>query len=182
MLSDKDAIATVAVKNLETAKKFYEGTLGLTTVMENEEVLAFKTGESTLLVYRSQYAGTNKATAVTFVAEEADELVRTLRARGRHFRALRPAQDDPPGRRPRGRIHEDRVVQRSGWQYFQPGDASEHSRERNRHRFSPVKDVDLSRTDSNSVDDRAVEVRWIMATCFLSRSTKRSCGEDACKS
>ena len=29
MLSDKDAIATVAVKNLETAKKFYEGTLGL---------------------------------------------------------------------------------------------------------------------------------------------------------
>jgi hypothetical protein len=27
MLSDNDAIATVAVKNLETAKQFYEGTL-----------------------------------------------------------------------------------------------------------------------------------------------------------
>ena len=50
MLSDNDAIATVAVKNLETAKQFYEGTLGLTTVMENEEVLAFKTGKSTLFV------------------------------------------------------------------------------------------------------------------------------------
>ena len=69
MLSDRDAIATVAVKNLETAKKFYEGTLGLTKVMENEEVLAFKSGSSTLFVYRSQYAGTNKATAVTWVAE-----------------------------------------------------------------------------------------------------------------
>jgi catechol 2,3-dioxygenase-like lactoylglutathione lyase family enzyme len=85
MLSDKDAVATVAVKNLETARKFYEGTLGLTTIMENEEVLAFKTGQSTLFVYRSQFAGTNKATAVTFVAEEVDDLVRTLKGRGVTF-------------------------------------------------------------------------------------------------
>ena len=85
MLSDKDAVATVAVKNLEIAKKFYQGTLGLTKVMENEEVLAFKTGKSTLFVYRSQYAGTNEATAVTFVAEEVDDLVRTLKGRGVTF-------------------------------------------------------------------------------------------------
>ncbi len=85
MLSDKDAIATVAVKNLETAKRFYEGILGLTKVMENEEVLAFKAGKSTLFVYRSPYAGTNKATAVTFVAEEVDDLVRTLKGRGVTF-------------------------------------------------------------------------------------------------
>lgn len=85
MLSDNDAVATVAVKNLETARKFYEGALGLTTVMENEEVLAFKTGNTTLFVYRSQYAGTNKATGVTFVAAEVDELVRTLKSRGVTF-------------------------------------------------------------------------------------------------
>jgi len=85
MLSDNDAIATVGVRNLETAKKFYEGTLGLTKVMENEEVLAFKTGRSTLFVYRSPYAGTNKATAVTFVAAEVEDLVRTLRDRGVTF-------------------------------------------------------------------------------------------------
>lgn len=42
MLSDNDALATVAVKNLDTAKKFYHGTLGLTKVRENDEVLAFK--------------------------------------------------------------------------------------------------------------------------------------------
>jgi catechol 2,3-dioxygenase-like lactoylglutathione lyase family enzyme len=85
MLSDNDAIATVGVKNLETAKKFYEGTLGLTKVMENEEVVAFKTGRSTLFVYRSPYAGTNKATAVTFVAAEVEDLVRTLKGRGVAF-------------------------------------------------------------------------------------------------
>lgn len=85
MLSDNAAIATVAVKNLETAKKFYEDKLGLTKVMENAEVLAFKTGGSMLFVYRSQYAGTNKATAATFVAEEVDDLVRTLKIRGVTF-------------------------------------------------------------------------------------------------
>ena len=85
MLSDNEAIATVAVKSLETAKQFYEGTLGLTKVMENEEVLAFETGKSTLLVYRSQFAGTNQATAVTFVTREVDDLVRTLKGRGVTF-------------------------------------------------------------------------------------------------
>lgn len=85
MLSDNDAIATVAVKNLEVARKFYEGALGLAKVMENGEVIAFKTGRSTLFVYRSQYAGTNKATAVTFVVEEVDDLVRTLKGRGVAF-------------------------------------------------------------------------------------------------
>jgi catechol 2,3-dioxygenase-like lactoylglutathione lyase family enzyme len=85
MLSNNDAVATVAVKDLERAKKFYEGTLGLTKVMENEEEVTFETGESLLFVYRSQFAGTNKATAVTSVAEEVDELVQTLKGRGVTF-------------------------------------------------------------------------------------------------
>jgi catechol 2,3-dioxygenase-like lactoylglutathione lyase family enzyme len=85
MLSKNDAVATVAVKDLQRAKKFYEGTLGLTKVMENEEVIAFKTGKSKLFVYRSQFAGTNKATAVTFVADEVDDLVQTLKSRGVTF-------------------------------------------------------------------------------------------------
>jgi catechol-2,3-dioxygenase len=37
MLSDNDAVATVAVRNLESARTFYEQTLGLTKIMENEE-------------------------------------------------------------------------------------------------------------------------------------------------
>jgi catechol 2,3-dioxygenase-like lactoylglutathione lyase family enzyme len=85
MLSDKDAVATVAVKGLDSARKFYEQTLGLTKIMENEEVLAFKTGQSTLFVYRSQYAGTNKATAVTWVADEVEDIVKTLKGRGVNF-------------------------------------------------------------------------------------------------
>jgi catechol 2,3-dioxygenase-like lactoylglutathione lyase family enzyme len=100
MLSDKDAVATVAVKNLESAKKFYENTLGLTKEMENEEVIAFKTGRSRLFVYRSQYAGTNKATAATWVAEEVDDLVRTLKSRGVNFEHY-----DMPNMTRQGDIH-----------------------------------------------------------------------------
>lgn len=85
MLSDKNAVATVAVKNLETAKAFYEGKLGLSKVMENEEVIAFKTGSAQLFVYRSPYAGTNKATSVTFVADEVDSLVQKLKDKGVSF-------------------------------------------------------------------------------------------------
>ena len=100
MLSDNDAIATVGVKNLEEAREFYERTLGLTKVMENDEVLAFKSGASTLFVYRSPYAGTNKATAVTFVAEGVDDLVRILKERGVTFE-----QYDLPNMTREGDIH-----------------------------------------------------------------------------
>ena len=94
MLSDKDAVATVAVKSLESARNFYEKTLGLTKVMENSEVLAFKSGRSTLFVYRSKYAGTNKATVVTWVADEIEEIVKTLKGAcgGVGFRCERPDQ------------------------------------------------------------------------------------------
>jgi catechol 2,3-dioxygenase-like lactoylglutathione lyase family enzyme len=85
MLSDNNAIATIGVKNLEQSREFYERTLGLTKVMENDEVLAFKSGASTLFVYRSPYAGTNKATAVTFVTDEVDDVVRVLKGRGVTF-------------------------------------------------------------------------------------------------
>ena len=37
------------------------------------------------VVYRSQCAGTNKATAVTWVVEEVEDLVRTLKDRGVTF-------------------------------------------------------------------------------------------------
>jgi catechol 2,3-dioxygenase-like lactoylglutathione lyase family enzyme len=40
MLGEKDAAANIAVKNLETAKKFYEDTLGLTWVgTEGQELI-----------------------------------------------------------------------------------------------------------------------------------------------
>ena len=87
MLADKDAIATLAVRDLATARSFYEGTLGLKVIgHEGDEVLVFRSGRSSLNVYRSQYAGTNKATAMTWaVGDDVEGVVRALRAKGVSF-------------------------------------------------------------------------------------------------
>jgi catechol 2,3-dioxygenase-like lactoylglutathione lyase family enzyme len=87
MLGDKDAASNIAVKNLETAKKFYEEILGLTPVgNEGEEAVVFKSGNSTVYVYKSQYAGTNKATAISWVVgENIEGVVQQLKAKGVTF-------------------------------------------------------------------------------------------------
>ena len=84
MLGDKDASANIAVKNLEIAKKFYEDTLGLSQVgAEGEELIVFKSGNTTIYVYQSQNAGTNQATAVTWiVGEEMGDVVQELKNKG----------------------------------------------------------------------------------------------------
>jgi catechol 2,3-dioxygenase-like lactoylglutathione lyase family enzyme len=86
MLGKQDAVPTVAVKNLAAAKKFYEGTLGLKQLdTEGDEVVVYQTGKSRLNVYRSQYAGTNKATVVTWPVEDVEGEVRELKSKGVAF-------------------------------------------------------------------------------------------------
>ncbi len=87
MLADTNAVANIAVRDLATARKFYEGTLGLTPVgNEGDELIAYKSGDSKIFVYRSDFAGTNQATAMTWVVGgEVDNVVRALRDKGVAF-------------------------------------------------------------------------------------------------
>ena len=87
MLRDHDAVATIAVKDLGVARKFYEGTLGLEVeAAEEMEVFTLKSGSSMIFVYESQYAGTNQATTATWVVgDQVDEIVRALQAKGVAF-------------------------------------------------------------------------------------------------
>jgi catechol-2,3-dioxygenase len=102
MLENKDANATVAVKDLDVAAKFYEGTLGLkSTGVQNAEVRVYQSGHSKLVVYRSQYAGTNKANAVTWgVGPDLDEIVKSLKSKGVVFEHY-----DLPGLTRKGDVH-----------------------------------------------------------------------------
>jgi catechol 2,3-dioxygenase-like lactoylglutathione lyase family enzyme len=102
MLGDKDAAANIAVKNLERARKFYEDTLGLTQIgSEGQEVIIFKSGNSIINVYQSQYAGTNKATAVTWVVgQDVEGFVQQLKAKGIAFEHY-----DMPGVTRNGDVH-----------------------------------------------------------------------------
>jgi len=101
VLGNTDAIATIAVRKIEAARKFYEGTLGLKPMPTQETgVQTYKSGKATILVYESQFAGTNKATAATWGVEDLEGVVRDLKAKGIRFEHY-----DMPGAARKGDIH-----------------------------------------------------------------------------
>ena len=104
MLGDRDAVATIAVRDLEVARKFYEGTLGLKPRSDGQPqpgVLTLASGSSTVLVYESQYAGTNKATAINWiVGDDLERIARALKAAGVPFEHY-----DFPGSTLEGDVH-----------------------------------------------------------------------------
>jgi catechol-2,3-dioxygenase len=87
VLSTTNVMATVAVRKIDVARRFYEDTLGLElSGTEGESVRAYRSGSSTILVYESRFAGTNKATSATWtVGDEVDEVVKALSAKGVQF-------------------------------------------------------------------------------------------------
>jgi catechol 2,3-dioxygenase-like lactoylglutathione lyase family enzyme len=102
MLGEKDAAATLAVSDLQRAREFYENTLGLTPVMESPGGVLYQSGSSTVLVYPSEYAGTNQATAASWVAgDDFDAIVESLRTKGVTFEHY----DDLPDTTREGDVH-----------------------------------------------------------------------------
>lgn len=102
MLSEKEAIPMIAVKDMKAAAKFYEGVLGLARQStDGEEVITYRSGNSALNVYHSQYAGTNKATAVAWnVGNEIEAIVDALKSKGVVFEHY-----DMPGLTLKGDVH-----------------------------------------------------------------------------
>jgi catechol 2,3-dioxygenase-like lactoylglutathione lyase family enzyme len=82
MLQGKDVAATLAVSDLERARSFYEGTLGLMAIYEDAGGILFKSGNSAVLVYPSEFAGTNQATAATWAVGDDFEAIVTGLAEG----------------------------------------------------------------------------------------------------
>ena len=87
MLADYTPFPTLAVADLERARGFYEGVLHLTPGDDMPEGVLYPAGSGSFFVYPSHFAGTNKATAMTFqVPPEAfDAEVAALRAQGVTF-------------------------------------------------------------------------------------------------
>ena len=86
MLADKDSSAIVAVRDIAAAREFYVDTLGLVPDQDGDNMLVLKTGNTRLVVYVSDYAGTNKANAVVWgVGEDLDAIVSTLLGKGVKF-------------------------------------------------------------------------------------------------
>jgi catechol 2,3-dioxygenase-like lactoylglutathione lyase family enzyme len=87
MLSQHTPVATLPTRDLSRARIFYEDTLGFTPERESVAGVSYKSGDAMVFLYQSEYAGTNKATAVTFdvpLSEFGDE-VSALREKGVTF-------------------------------------------------------------------------------------------------
>jgi catechol 2,3-dioxygenase-like lactoylglutathione lyase family enzyme len=87
MFADKAAMATIAVKNLDAAKKFYGDILGFKLSHDmGKQAALYQSGPSTIVVYSSEFAGSNKATSATWgVGDELDAIVQHLKKQGVAF-------------------------------------------------------------------------------------------------
>jgi len=90
------------VKDLAAAQRFYEETLGLKRLhVEPDVVVTYQSGKSTLNVYRSEFAGTNKGTAALWEVDDLEGTVEQLKAKGATFEHY----DDMPGVTRDGDVH-----------------------------------------------------------------------------
>lgn len=100
-LSESKVTATVAVSDLERAKQFYEGKLGLSASGGDEEaqVVVYDCGQgSELLVYASEHAGKATATVATWEISGLEQLVDELSAKGVEFEQYdEPLKTDEKG-------------------------------------------------------------------------------------
>ena len=101
MIGRADATPMIAVKDLDRARTFYEGTLGLKSKDDwGDEGATLKSGDTLVNVYRSEFAGTNKATALNFDVEDIESEVRSLKDKGIMFEHY-----DLPGLKQQGDLH-----------------------------------------------------------------------------
>lgn len=101
MFENCNAIPNLAVRDIATARGFYGGVLGLReTGSMGDDFVGYRTGDSDVFVYKSDYAGTNQATAVTWQVEDVDATARELRGKGVRFEHY-----DLPGTTREGDVH-----------------------------------------------------------------------------
>jgi extradiol dioxygenase family protein len=84
MLNEGQIGAVLAVKDLESAKKFYGETLGLKAGKEDQGGgMVFEAGSGTkVYVYQSEFAGSNKATALGVTVSDVDAVAADLKRKG----------------------------------------------------------------------------------------------------
>ena len=101
-LTECDAVPNLAVRDISLARHFYEEVLGFEPVgRDGDGLVSYRSGSTVFNVYRSEHAGTNRATAMTWrVGKRIDDVVETLRGKGISFEHY-----DLPGLRREGDLY-----------------------------------------------------------------------------
>ena len=83
MFEDVPIRPSLPASDLERAKRWYSEKLGLDPVRELDYGdVEYQTGGVRFLIYQTELAGTNEATAASFVVDDFDEVIASLRTSG----------------------------------------------------------------------------------------------------
>lgn len=82
MLGEVDITTLVPVKDLREATAFFEKQLHLSRVRDDPNWVQYRSGTSNLIVYESEFAGTNQASTAAWTVEDVEATVRGLKANG----------------------------------------------------------------------------------------------------
>jgi predicted enzyme related to lactoylglutathione lyase len=85
MLCEFPTYPTIPASDLTRARHFYEETLGFDAEEVSAAGVMYRSRSSTLFVYPSSFAGTNKATAAGFQVVDLPATVKELKGRGVRF-------------------------------------------------------------------------------------------------
>ena len=82
----RGAVATLPANDIDRARKFYQEVLGFEVGdLETDGSARVQIGESWIMVYPSEFAGTNQATAAGIGVDDVPAAVENLRGRGVQF-------------------------------------------------------------------------------------------------
>jgi catechol 2,3-dioxygenase-like lactoylglutathione lyase family enzyme len=102
MLSHESVQPMLPVRDLDTSARFYEKTLGLTPVdVQPGTAVTYRSGDTTLCVYQSDFGGTNQGTAALWTVDDVDGTVAELKKKGVTFEHY-----DDLGMTRKGEVHE----------------------------------------------------------------------------
>jgi catechol 2,3-dioxygenase-like lactoylglutathione lyase family enzyme len=86
MLTDRRCATMLPASDLERAKKWYADMLGFKPKSEDPAGVEYQAGDGTeFWVYPSQFAGSNKATAIGFISKDLTAEMKELKSRGVTF-------------------------------------------------------------------------------------------------
>lgn len=85
MFIDAALEPSLPASDMDRAKKWYSEKLGLEPDTDDMFGATYSSGGAGFLLYPSEFAGTNQATAAGFSVENFDEVIAELRSRGVEF-------------------------------------------------------------------------------------------------
>lgn len=101
MIGNSEVCATIGVRDLAAAQKFYGDILGLEKSLETPGGVFYKSGSNGVFIYPTSFAGTNKATYASWMVQDVDSEAANLKTKGVRFEQY----DNMPGATRDGDIH-----------------------------------------------------------------------------